>query len=451
MTHTVTKPLVHVAAMRPNAGMSKRVKTAKKTASDTLRIIEDQEREKDGVKWTTNVVEWRENGKRCRKQFSDLSDAKAFKAEKFVELENQGRDLHRVWSHLSNDQIDEAAKSFSRLGNAYSLTEAVDYFLKNHRAPDFTLSLKDASSVYLDERERDGLRDRTITNLKSSLRQFQEEMENDEVHEVTPERVESFLRGLRAKDGITIASRKTWNNVRNELNHFFKFANVKDITTHRPWIFHNPVEEIRYYTAKQVAEQRDEIVTSEVEKVQQFLSVLMRWRDGRLVKPFALAYFAGIRPDMTGELGKLSARENELINLKTNIITIPPSVSKTKELRKVTITPNLRQWLLAYRDFPIKPKNWDKITKKARKHFTYARDETRHTFISYHVAKNRSVGEAALQAGNSEKVVKEHYLNLLPREDGEAFFSLVPDMSARRAVRAPQELQQLQAPHLKAI
>ena len=34
--------------------------------------------------------------------------------------------------------------------------------------------------------------------------------------------------------------------------------------------------------------------------------------------------------------------------------------------------------------------------------------EARHSFISYHVALHRSIGDAALQAGDSEGIVKRH-------------------------------------------
>jgi hypothetical protein len=46
----------------------------------------------------------------------------------------------------------------------------------------------------------------------------------------------------------------------------------------------------------------------------------MRWRGGVLVRPFALLYFAGIRPD---ELKRMAGREKELFNLRTGSITIP--------------------------------------------------------------------------------------------------------------------------------
>ena len=52
----------------------------------------------------------------------------------------------------------------------------------------------------------------------------------------------------------------------------------------------------------------------------------------------------------------------------------------------------------------------------------------------YHVAAHRSIGDAALQAGNSESIVKRHYLNTHTQEEGNEFFRTVPDPKRRRAV-----------------
>ncbi|MFN9025227.1 MAG: hypothetical protein ACK5VX_03400, partial [Akkermansiaceae bacterium] len=102
----------------------------------------------------------------------------------------------------------------------------------------------------------------------------------------------------------------------------------------------------------------------------------------------------------------------------------------------VMISKNLTSWLKEYSKFPIIPKiqNFDDHFSMVRTHFGLKRDENRHSFISYHVGVHRSIGDAALQAGNSESMVRKHYLNLHTREEGEAFFSLVPDLKARRAI-----------------
>jgi hypothetical protein len=43
-----------------------------------------------------------------------------------------------------------------------------------------------------------------------------------------------------------------------------------------------------------------------------------------------------------------------------------------------------------------------------------------------HVAKFRSMGDTALQAGNSEAVIKKHYLNLVSPEEAYAFWQILP-------------------------
>lgn len=393
--------------------------------------------EKNGKYYTTHLVQgWKENGKWQRKEFKDEQKARTFAALKEVEVKNQGRAVRMVNTSLSDKQVEEAETAFSRLGSTYSLGQAVEFFLKNHRAPDYTLPVSEGTKLYLADCREAGVRERTITGKRSVLSLFVNESDDPLVHQVTAGTVQTFLRGLRAKDGISPATRKTWNNYRNELNHFFKWAGEEDLTTHRPWCFSNPVEGVRVFSAKQVSEQRAPITVTSPERVQHLLTVLLRWRDGCLAKCFALAYFAGIRPD--GEMRKLAKRERELINLKTYTIHIPAEVSKTKEPRQVKICESLAAWLKALDDKPLVPKNFDRLVKRARRNFALTHDETRHSFISYHVALHRSVGDAALQAGNSESIVKKHYLNLRPKQEGALFFSIVPDLKARRAILAKE-------------
>ncbi|HVU34670.1 MAG TPA: hypothetical protein VHE61_14645 [Opitutaceae bacterium] len=51
------------------------------------------------------------------------------------------------------------------------------------------------------------------------------------------------------------------------------------------------------------------------------------------------------------------------------------------------------------------------------------------------VAKFRSMGEAALQAGNSESIIRRHYLDLKTPAEAEDFFGIVPRL---RQVPAPE-------------
>ena len=54
---------------------------------------------------------------------------------------------------------------------------------------------------------------------------------------------------------------------------------------------------------------------------------------------------------------------------------------------------------------------------KVRKEFNLPYDVLRHSYISYHVSHFRSIGDTALQAGNFERMIKKHYLNLVHNSD----------------------------------
>jgi hypothetical protein len=116
------------------------------------------------------------------------------------------------------------------------------------------------------------------------------------------------------------------------------------------------------------------------------------------------------------------------VKLETGIIHIEPEVSKVRMKRLVTIQPNLAAWLQAYplEKFPLIPPNAVKMHRRVCKKFKLTHDVLRHTFISMFVAKYRSMGEAALQAGNSESIIRKHYLDLKSKDEAERFFNIIP-------------------------
>ncbi|WP_265595067.1 hypothetical protein [Haloferula sp. BvORR071] len=402
--------------------------TASKTASTGITIVSKV----DAQGYVFHRVQgWQEDGKWQRKRFKERKKAETFAAALRVQLENKGRAQRMVLSALTDSQHEEALQAFDRLGSTYTLAEAVDFFLRHHRPPEFTIRMADALNLYIDDRERDGLRPRSLKGIHSVLRQFSILADDPWVHEVTGSQVEGFLRGLTAKNGTHRASKKTWNNYRNDLSAFFSWCAKADKASNRPFAFENPVADIRVYAARQVREEQgDTPTTTDLGKVLRLFSVLSRWRGGVMIPHFAMLYFSGIRPE---ELKRMAARQSSLVNLKTLTIGIPANVSKTRHERQVTIPANLAEWLGA---FPgsILPTNYDRLAKMVRQHFELTHDEPRHSFISYHVAFHRSIGDVALQAGNSESIVKRHYLNTHPREEGEKFFHIVPDRLAKRAV-----------------
>ena len=414
----------------------KRTRTApKKTANVTtypageftltLREITET---KNGFQWNTCMVQgWREGDTWKRKRFKDRDDALAFIYQKQVELANASGAKHLVNTRLDENQVNEAEDAFHRLGSRYSLREAVEYFIRHFCEPDFKITMKDARVKFIEGKEREGVRERSRKQLESTLKGFESFLgKGDEeigqgvhVHEATADDVERFLRGLRAKDGKQKASRKTWNNYRADLSSFFNWCGDQQ----RRWIGDNPAARVKKFKKLD----RDIPETLTVEEAEALMRHVEDHTGGAMVRYFALALFAGLRTGPTGELHKLARHpdRDKLIDMKTGVIHITPEISKTGQKRQVMIRPNLRAWLERSAS-EILPKNHDRIVKAIRAEKKLSHDELRHTFFSYHVGAFRSVGDAALEGGNSESVIKTHYLNLMPRTEAEKFWQIAP-------------------------
>jgi integrase len=287
--------------------------------------------------------------------------------------------------------------------------------------------MRDARVKFIEGKEREGVRERSRKQLESTLRGFEaflgkgdaEIGQGVHVHEITADDIERFLRGLRAKGGVEQATRKTWNNYRADLSSFFNWCGDHQ----RRWIGDNPAARVKKFKKLD----RDIPETLTVADAEVLMRHVENHAGGAMVRYFALALFAGLRTGPTGELHKLARHpdRDKLIDLKTGVIHITPEISKTAQKRQVMIRPNLRAWL--ERSAPeILPKNHDRLVKTIRAEKKLTHDVLRHSFFSYHVAAFRSVGDAALEGGNSESVIKTHYLNLTTRSEGEAFWRIVP-------------------------
>jgi len=387
--------------------------------------LSEREESKSGYTWKTYLVQgWQEDGKWKRRKFKKLRDADAFIDQKQVELKNAAGAKHFLTTHLTEEQAREAEDAFYRLGDRYDLREAVDFFLAHYCNPDFKIAMKDAKNRFLGAKEN-VIRPRSIRQLDSTLTRFEKFVENRHVHEVTSADIERFLKSIRAKDGVNRASKKTWNNYRADLSSFFSWC----CDGVNGWIGSNPVKRVAHYTPKQIREDRSseepEILTTKV--AEKLMSYVADYSDGKMVRYFALALFAGIRPGPEGELAKLATHpdRDKLIDLKRGVITIPAKVSKVREKREILIRPNLKAWLQKSSS-EILPTNHDRMIKKIRKDNSLSHDVLRHSFISYHVAAFRSIGEAALEGGNSESIIKKHYLNLASVSEGQLFWGIIP-------------------------
>jgi integrase len=354
-------------------------------------------------------------GKRVRKNCPSRAEAKA-EADALEIQQLQGETgVRPTVTRLTEAELQEAEAVVRRLaGKPNTLSFYVDFALANYREPEKQKPLAEAVAEYVGakrhELEQDHISQPQFDRIGWDLKRLVDFFSGRPVAELTVAKLIEFLECGRP--GL-----KTFNNRRGILSTFFKFA------FHRSWIAENPILKVPHH---RIRHRRGKAQTFTAAQARELMEFFETFEGGRWVPYFALCLFAGIRPGVPGgEIHKLPA---DAVNLATGVITISAEVSKVREPRKITIQPNLAAWLRAYPlgKFPIIVGNFQKRRRKFRDKFKLTHDVLRHTFISMHVAKFRSLGEAALQAGNSESIIRKHYLDLKSPEEGAQFFGIRP-------------------------
>ncbi len=359
------------------------------------------------------------NGKQIRRNFQSRGDADAERQVLEIKRLNSSRSLRATLTALTDAQIKDCEAAVHLLKDK-PILEAVNFYLHNYKDATSDKTVLDALPLFLEHKEPHIGR-KQYHNLRKTVTRFAACVPGKLLHEIKPVDVKGWLESIRG-------SKKTWNIYRTDLSTFFSWCMAKP----RLWLLENPVAEIDRFT---ISMGIPEILA--VAEVQGFMAHVENYsRNGNGQRGagslfFALCVFAGIRPDYTnGEMAKLAKFGlAPFVDLKNGVIRIPPEVSKIKDLRQIKIQPNLREWLLKYPPETTRliPTSTAQEYVKIRKRFKFPHDVLRHTFISYHVAEFRSVGDTALQAGNSEHMVKKHYLNLVHEKDAEAFWKIVPE------------------------
>jgi integrase len=355
------------------------------------------------------------HGERVRRNFKTREEAAAEKTGLEIRAMQVGAGHRPQLTSLSEVQVREAESAFLRLaGKPHALSFYLDFALANYRPPETAKRLDAAVANYLAARQREMEQDQLSApqygKIRRELKRCEERFKNTPLAEITSVAITEYLECSKP-------TMKTHNNRRGVLSTFFKFG------FQRGWIAENPILKVPHY---RIRRKRGGATTLTVHQVEALFDFLEEYQGGKWVPYFALCIFAGIRPGVPhGEITKLRP---EAVNLEGSVIHISADVSKVREPRRVAIQPNLAAWLRAYplNELPIVLGNFKKRRQKFANRFGLTHDVLRHTFISMFVAKFRSIGEAAIQAGNSESIIRKHYLDLKSKEEGDQFFGIMP-------------------------
>ncbi|AHF89148.1 hypothetical protein OPIT5_01610 [Opitutaceae bacterium TAV5] len=358
------------------------------------------------------------HGLRIRKNFRDKQAAFVERGALDLKLMQTQASLHPVITGLTEEQVRQAEVLFHRFEDKpHSLAFYADYGLTHYKEPRAHILLSDAVKIYLEarraEQKKNLICQRQLDAIEGEMKTLLEHFPAKQLQELTRPELETYLnRGN--------AALKTFNNRRALVHTLFEYA------CHRgEWMKaeDNPMEKIQPHRIEHC---RGSAPTITAQKAAELMAYVEGIDGGALVPYYALCLFAGIRPSVPdGEIARLPASD---VRLDTGTIIIEPHVSKVNMRRPVTIQPNLAAWLKAYplEKFPVIAETLKGQRAKIAKKFGIGHDVMRHTFISMHVGKFRSIGDAALQAGNSERIIRRHYLDVKSPQEAEAFFGILP-------------------------
>lgn len=331
--------------------------------------------------------------------------------------------------------VTEAARQFAEAytlldGNG-TLVEAVKYFLAERKKAQLPLiKFPDLVKQFLENIEEEKKSRRYRLDMQARLNKAKETFSCN-VADIQAKDINVWLKDMKHTSG------RTKNNYRSSLATLLSYAREEG---YLPRGVQTEAEFSKRYDGK-----GGEIGIYTPEKLRTLLSKI----EPRLAPFVAIGAFAGLR---TAEIVRLEWPE---VRFGQNVIEIKTSKSKTASRRLAPILPVLAEWLAPFRkdsgrvlvgvhdEFAIATqfkKAVDAITDaKGNPLVKIVHNGLRHSFITYRMAILKNAAEVALEAGNSPRMIFEHYRELATEAEAKEWFDNAPDAKRLEALKNEAE------------
>ncbi len=178
--------------------------------------------------------------------------------------------------------------------------------------------------------------------------------------------------------------------------------------------------------AEQTEAAQEDVVTIGVIDAKTFHALLEHIREHHqeYLGALVIAGFCGLRR------AEVHLQQWEDVNLERKFVRVSAAKRNTPARRLVPLSDAAVHWLTlcTTREGPVCSNlAIDRIRDIGRTAgFELPENCFRHSFISHRVAQTGNVAVTALEAGNSPRVIFQHYRELFTKEEGEAWFALAP-------------------------
>ena len=297
--------------------------------------------------------------------------------------------------------LQKATGATSALPASSALTLPAGFILP---FPD-DLTVSQAIKEFLLLKARAGKSDRYLQALRVSLRSFSKGRSDKQVRSVVPAELEKWLQANKWAP-------RTQKGYLTDVSILFNWL-IK-----RGLVSHNPARAVELPT---ILGKPPRIHTPEQARLALELG---RKRDLNVCRALAIRYFAGLR---SSEVARLEEKE---VCVEQGFIEVTAAKAKTRQRRLVTVEPNLKAWLELGGNLPLHDINnrmrFFSEALKTEHGIEWEHNVTRHSFVSYHLAKYRNASRTALEAGHTEQMTFANYRELVTPAAQQEYWAIVP-------------------------
>lgn len=368
-------------------------------------------------------------GKR-RREFYQKKEAAEARARELKNMMEAGARVARV----AGPELIRAAVNYDELFReiysfAGGLEEACEHLMK--LLDEKTRSVPFRQLLISHERSRLANWGKQYLTTWNTFRKHVKDLESKPVISLGAEFWREWLEATADREGW---GDRTFNDYASLLSSVWKHGVAQELCEK------NPIEGV---VRRKIRRMEKAVYT--VEQVKTLLNTA--WTHDRdLIPFFAITIFAGVRPDLNGEIGLLVWED---VNFEENWIRVGANFdNKTNTKRFVPMEPNLVAWLSPWKKLQGKvlPTNFVKrrryLTRgkyqaeaetpesKWKELVPYGlkvRDITRHTYGSFLEAKCRDRNIVKENMGHTDfETYEQHYRNARTPKEAEAFWSIYP-------------------------
>lgn len=364
------------------------------------------------------------DGKKRYKQFPTKAKAEHYIRQEKIRRKNHGQMAMKA----SNQEVAEyleLSKSLKEKG--VSMRDAVVFYLQHLEDTQNPTQLLVAIDDYIAS-IKPILAPATVADYRKLLRHFAKERQHLQVDEASRD-TRSYL-----TEYLKTRSQQTTDNSRRALSAFFSWG------VDHGMLKLNPCSKIRSYLSKK----KGKAVVFLPNEVRLILQKLESDFDSEVAAYVIVSFFGGVRPkEFRKKITKNGkqipvALEWESIDRLNGEVVISEDLSKTNLYRTVQ-NETLKlwlQWIDQQADHELSGElfgwrfrhKWADWRKRNVPNLYFAPDIMRHTFGTYRLKALASAGAVALEMGNSEAIVKQHYLDARrPLKDAEAYWAFTPN------------------------